>query len=416
MDETAELFNVARPEDALRRFFQELPQPSLPVERIALAESPGRFLAEDITSREQVPPFTRSTMDGYAVRSRDTFGASTGNPVYLELLGQIAMGEDTGIGIATGQAAAIATGGMIPSGADAVLMVEYTNLVDGTTLEVSRPVGPGENILAAGKDIDRGETLLTAGKRIRPQEVGAMAALGIRQVPVRTPVRAGILSTGDEVVDIDESPGPGRIRDINRYSLAAAARKEGAEPVSLGICPDESGALEDRLGRGVAENDLVIVSGGSSVGAADLVPRVIDSLGEPGVLVHGLSIKPGKPTSMALIGDTPVFGLPGNAISALDVFRLVVAPVIRYMFTGGREQPEEPRTIRARIGRNISSVAGREDRHRVVLETRDGELWAVPILGKSGMISLMVKAEGRAVIPLEAEGVSRGEEVQVELM
>ncbi|GBE58016.1 molybdopterin molybdenumtransferase [bacterium BMS3Abin01] len=416
MDDSAELFSVTSPRKALQELLQLLSPPTLPEETVPLAASLGRYLARDIIAPEQVPPFTRSTMDGYAIRSRDTFGASGSNPVYLELVGKVSMGEAARIEVGAGQAAAIATGGMMPPGADAVLMIEYTDLVDETTLEAIRPVGPGENIIGAGKDIERGETLLAAGARLRPQELGAMAALGITKVSVRRPVKVGILSTGDEIVDIDERPGPGRIRDINQYSLAAATRETGAEARSLGICPDEAAQLETSILRGIEECELVLVSGGSSVGVADLTPRVINSLGEPGVLVHGLAVKPGKPTILALVRDTPVFGLPGHAISTLDIFRLVVAPVIRFLFSGKEDATGPEPTVRARIGRNIASVAGRVDRHRVVLRHDNGQLWAEPLLGKSGLISLMVKAEGVAVIPLEAEGVSRGDELEVELI
>ena len=415
MEESAELFKVVTPREGLGILLQRLPEPSLAAETSPLENSLGRYLAEDMPAPEQVPPFTRSTMDGYAVRAADTFGASGGNPVYLEVAGDVPMGEDPHLKLSPGQAASIATGGMIPEGADAVLMIEYTTLVDAGTLEINSPAGPGENIVGAGKDIERGEVLLEAGRRLRPQDLGALAAMGIAELRLKTRLRLGILSTGDEIVELGIRLKPGQIRDINRYSLAACARASGVEPVPLGICPDDEEQLRRRVRQGLADCDLMLISGGSSVGVADLTPRVIAGIGEPGVLVHGLSIKPGKPTMIAVLDDKPLFGLPGHAISAMDVYRLVIEPVIRFLYTGNRKLPDDNRRVSARIGRNLASVAGREDRHRVVLSREQGELWAKPVMGKSGLISLMVGADGVAVIPFEAEGVKRGDKVPVEL-
>ncbi len=415
MEESAELFTVVTPKQALDVLLARLPDPHLEDESCPLEAALGRYLASDIRSPEQVPPFTRSTMDGYAVRAADTFGASGSNPVYLEITGEVAMGEDPGLRLAAGQTAAIATGGMIPDGADAVIMVEYTTTIDAHTLEISSSVGPGENIVGAGKDIGRGELLLEAGRRLRPQDLGALAAVGLPSVPVKRPLRLGLLSTGDEIIDAGDELEAGRIRDINRYSLAASARASGAEPVVLGICGDDEKQLQQHVRQGLRECDMVLISGGSSVGLADLTPRVIEAIGEPGVLVHGLSIKPGKPTILAVLDGKPVFGLPGHAISSMDVYRLVVEPVVHFLFTGDRSPSPDIRRISARIGRNLASVAGREDRHRVTLIHEEDGLRAQPIMGKSGLISLMVRADGVAVIPFEAEGVMRGDRVWVEL-
>lgn len=413
--DSAELFRVVNIREALEALISRLPEISLARESCGLEDALGRVLAVDVVSPEQVPPFARSTMDGYAVRARDTFGASEGSPAYLDLTGRVLMGETAARPVGPGEAVAIPTGGMLPEGADAVLMVEYTALADETTVEVVRAVGPGDNIVSAGEDIETGELLLRAGHRLRPQDLGALAALGIAEVEVYRPVRVGILSTGDEIVDVERQPVAGQVRDINYFALAGFVRQSGGEPVRLGICGDDLEALRRRLTEGLADCQVLITSGGSSVGAADLTPTVINQLGEPGVLVHGVSVKPGKPTIMALAGDVPIFGLPGHPVSCIDIYRLLVDPVIRYLYGGPAALESYRPQLTARISRNLSSAAGREDRVRVILQDRDGELWAEPVLGKSGLISLTVRSMGVAVIPFEAEGVASGEPVTVEL-
>lgn len=384
-------------------------------ESCALNDGLGRFLARDVVSPEKVPPFSRSTMDGYAVRARDTFGATEGNPAYLNLVGKVMMGKQAAVEVGPGETAAIPTGGMLPEGADAVLMIEYTALLDDATVEAVKAVGPGDNVVKAGEDIGEGETLLQAGHRLRPQDLGAIAALGIGEVPVYKPLKVGILSTGDEIVDVGEQPQAGQVRDINYYALAGFVRQSGAEPVRLGICPDNAEALRKKFSQALKECHVLLASGGSSVGVADMTPAVINGLGKPGVLVHGVSVKPGKPTIIALVENVPVFGLPGHPVSALDIYRLLVDPLIQYLYSGAAGIGKIKPRVKARLGRSIASVAGREDRVRVTLEDQGGELWARPVLGKSGLISLMVRSHGVAVIPFEAEGVARGEDVTVEL-
>lgn len=413
--DSAELFRVVNIREALKALISRLPETDLASETCGLEDALGRTLATDIVSPEQVPPFPRSTMDGYAVRARDTFGASEGSPAYLSLTGRVQMGEAAARPVGPGEAVAIPTGGMLPEGADAVLMVEYTALADETTLEAARAVGPGDNIVSAGEDIEAGELLMRSGHRLRPQDLGALAALGIAEVKVYQPVRVGILSTGDEIVDVNQQPTAGQVRDINYYALAGFVRQSGGQPVRLGICGDDLENLKERLSEGLASCQVLLTSGGSSVGTADLTPTVINQLGEPGVLVHGVSVKPGKPTIMALVGGVPVFGLPGHPVSAIDIYRLLVDPVIRYLYSGPAALESYRPRLTARIGRNLSSAAGREDRVRVVLEDRGGELWAEPVLGKSGLISLTVRSMGVAVIPFESEGVASGEPVTVEL-
>lgn len=409
----SELFKVTGTAQALEALLGRMRVADRQVETVALEESLGRFLAHDVVSPEDIPPFQRSTMDGFAVAAADTFGASEGSPAYLKVAGRVLMGEMAGTALKGGEAAHIPTGGMLPPQADAVVMVEYTSLLDEQTVEITRPVAPGENVVTAGEDIARNETIFPAGRRLGPYDLGALAAIGMPEVEVFGKVTVGIVSTGDELVDAGETPGPGQVRDINYYALAALVKRSGGEPLRLGIVPDDAAALSATLRQALPSCRLLIISGGTSVGTADMTPAVIDGLGRPGVLTHGLSVKPGKPTIIALIDDVPVFGLPGHPVGALDIFDLMVEPVIRFLITGVR-QPVRPLRLKARLARSLSSVAGREDRIRVSLEHAEDGLVAHPLLGKSGLISRMTRADGVAIIPFEAEGAARGEEVEVE--
>ena len=412
----SELFRVVEKEGALRILLEQLPRPALKTGKYPLDEALGRYLSREVISAEDVPSFARSTMDGYAVRARDTFGASEGSPVYLELSGRVLMGKAATVDVDPGCCCAIPTGGMLPHGADAVVMIEHTALAGETTVEIIQPVGPGDNVVQAGEDIRAGAMLFKAGRRLQAADLGALAAVGIGRVNVYEPLKIGILSTGDEIVDIDSDILPGQVRDINYFALAGLVRNAGAEPVNLGICRDDAENLRVRLRAGLDSCHLVLVSGGSSVGVADLTLSVINKIGRPGVLVHGVSVKPGKPTIIALIDGVPVFGLPGHPVSAMDIFRMLVEPVIVYFYGGDLAAETIKSRLQARLDRNIASVAGREDRIRITLEERNGELWALPVMGRSGLISLMVRADGIAVIPFEAEGVGRGDIVAVELI
>ncbi|RJQ42858.1 MAG: molybdopterin molybdenumtransferase MoeA [Gaiellales bacterium] len=410
-----EFFKVIELPRAFAIIADQVPRPSLESESVPLDACLGRYLARDVFAEEDIPPFNRSIMDGFAVRSSDTFGATAGSPAYLEVSGAVRMGMAADLSIAPGQAAAIPTGGMLPQGADAVVMIEHTAPIDESTIEVGKPVAPGENVVSAGEDFRTGDLLMKAGMRLRPQDLGALAALGHGSIDVFRPVRVGILSTGDEIVDVDAPVGPGQLRDVNYYAIAGLVRSSGSEPVRLGICPDDAALIRDRLAGAIDTCDIVIVSGGSSVGAADIAPEVIDGLGEPGILIHGIAVKPGKPSIIAVADGTPVFGLPGHPVSAFDIYNLLVDRLIG-LFYGGEDSRWSTRPqIRAKLGRNLSSVSGREDRIRVTLEQREDGIWANPLMGKSGLISLLVRADGVAVIPFEAEGIERGGEVCVEL-
>jgi molybdopterin molybdotransferase len=292
---------------------------------------------------------------------------------------------------------------MLPAGADAVVMVEHTHEVGDATIEVTRPVAPGENVVEAGEDVQQGDTVLTAGHRLRAHDAGALAALGVTHIEVTRRPRVGILSTGDEVIPADGTPVPGQVRDVNSTALTGRARQAGAEPRVYGIAPDDRDALEVLARRAFEECDLTAISAGSSVSTRDVTAEAISALGKPGVLAHGVSVKPGKPTIVAVANGRPVFGLPGNP----------VAPTIRHL-RGGATEPPAARA-RARLARNIASAAGRVDFVQVRLVDREGELWAEPEFGKSNLIFTMVRAAGMIEVPLDLAGLQEGTWVDVRL-
>jgi len=409
----AELFKAITVEEARSTLARYLPAKK-PGTKVSLLDSLGRVLAVEVRADGDVPGFDRSTVDGYAVRAKDTYGASESLPAYADIGGEVLMGRAPRGRVGAGQAWRIATGGMLPPGADAVVMVEYTEELDKESILITRPVAPGENVIRRGEDIAAGEIALPAGHLIRPQDLGMLSSIGVTQVDVIRPYRVGIVSTGDELVAPSEFPAPGQVRDINSYTLSGAVCACGGEPRFYGIVRDNFKELKSVLERVISENDMVLLSGGSSVGTRDVALEVIDSMGKPGVLFHGISIKPGKPTIGAIVEDRSVFGLPGHPASALVVFDLLVAPLIR---SGGYHVCEidafTEYPLQAEIVRNLRSAAGREDFIRVRLFLRDGRLFADPILGKSGLISTMVKADGLAYIPAGKEGVEAGEIVRV---
>lgn len=374
-------------------------------EEAGLVEALGRVLERDVTAPEDVPGFDRSTMDGFAVRAQDTFGATEGLPAYLDIIGEVLMGSAPGGSVSVGQAYRIATGGMLPAGTDAVVMVEYTEQLDEHTIGVTRPVAPGDNTVRRGDDITRGALLLTAGRRLRAQDVGLLAAAGVSRVSVVRPPRVGVITTGDEVVPVDAALAPGQVRDVNSYTNGALVEVNGGVARRYGVVGDDFELLSDTVRLALTENNAVVISGGSSVGKRDFTADVINSMGKPGVLFHGLAVRPGKPTIGAVVDGKPLIGLPGHPVSAMVVFELIVKPLIN--------PTASKLSLRARITRSLSSPPGKEDYVRVALSYVDGVLTAEPILGKSSLIVTMVRADGLARIPLESQGVSAGEEVEV---
>ncbi len=407
-----ELFKLTSVSEAWKAFRDNISLNGPAEEQVPVLDSLGRVLSRDIVSGVDVPGFTRSTMDGYAVRAADTFGASEAMPAMLEVSGEVMMGEEAGSCLEPGHAVKISTGGMLPEGADAVVMVEYTEELDSQTILVVRPVAPGENVVQKGEDISEGQVLVKVGTVIRPQEMGALAGIGITSCNVVRRPLVGILSTGDEVVAPDREPGPGQIRDINSYAISGLVAEAGGQAVNYGIIRDDFTRLEETVKKAVAETDIVVVSGGSSVGTRDVTSRVLDSIGKPGVLVHGVSVKPGKPTILGVVNNKPVLGLPGHPASAMVLADIFLVPLVRAMLGLGFTSPER-RTVRAVIGRNMASTSGRLDYIRVALKGESGELRAEPVLGKSGLITTMVKADGVVIIPMAKEGIEAGEEIEV---
>jgi molybdopterin molybdotransferase len=405
-----ELFQVLTPAEALQRLLGELPQASK-TEEVQAQDALGRVLAVDLSSSIALPTFPRSNMDGYAVRSQDTFGASDGLPAYLKLTGEAPMGQIPGIPVRPGEAVRAHTGGMIPEGADAVVMVENTQQVDPTTIEIYRPVAPGENVVQIGEDVKRGERLLAKGHRLRPQDIGGLLGVGIVRVWVFQRPTVAIIATGDEVVPPEMEPGPGQIRDINSSAIANLVREAGGTPRPLGIVKDNYQALKAMAERAMAGGDALIFSAGSSVSTRDMTAEVIGTLGRPGVLVHGVALKPGKPTILAVCDGKAVFGLPGNPVSAFVTFHLFVRPALYRL--GGTEVPPRP-TVTARLTKNIASIPGREDYIPVRLVEEQGELLAEPVFGKSNLVYTLVKAHGLITIPLDSGGLSAGAMVKVE--
>lgn len=382
------------------------------VESVGLTQAVDRCLAEDIRADANLPDFARAVMDGYAVCASSVFGASGGSPAYLDVIGSVAMGEVPNFTVSPGQACKIATGGMLPKGADGVVMIEHTDALDDESIEVYKSIAPGQNVMQVGEDYRKDDLLLGDGQRLRPQEIGLLAAFGKEIVRVYQRPRIGVISTGDEITPINVTPGVGRIRNINSYTLAGLIIKAGGLFVDFGIVRDNYEDLSRVCSEALAQTDMVLISGGSSVGKRDFTMEVLEALPNASIRVHGIDISPGKPTILAQVGPKAVWGLPGQVTSAMIVFEIVVRPFIGQI--GGLDPSHKPRPkLAARISRNVSSVQGRNDYLRVRLRKQDGELWAEPVLGKSGLLNTMVSADGLVAIDRDTEGLVQGETVAV---
>lgn len=369
-------------------------------------------LAEDIMVKENVPAFRRSTVDGYAVKAKETFGSSENMPGFLTVIGEVKMGEEPKSPISAGEAMYVPTGGMLPDGSDAVIMIEHCEDINGL-LNLFRQVAPGENVVSIGEDLKAGEPLITEGTKLRAQELGALASQGITEVIVyRKPV-IGYLSTGDEIVPIETKElQMGQVRDMNGMTIGSFVKEWGCEFLDGGIVGDRREELEKRTQEMLEKTDCLILSGGSSVGTKDYSVDVIDSLGEPGVFVHGVSIKPGKPTILAAANNKPIIGLPGHPASAVIIF-LLFGKAIIHKLQGLKI--EERDLTKAVLTKNIPSTPGRTDFVRARLIYKENQWYADPIIGKSGLISTLVKSEGLIEIPARSEGVLKGDLVSVRL-
>jgi molybdopterin molybdotransferase len=386
--------------------------PQVEAEKIPLPETVGRVLAEDIVADVDLPDFPRAIVDGYALQGASTFGASESNPAFLTVTASVAMGESPKVTIGPGEAVRIATGGMLPQGADSVVMLEHTEAIDDVTIEVYRSVAPGQNMIAIGEDIKKKSGVLMPGRLIRPQEAGLLAALGKQKVAVFQRPVIGIISTGDEIIPINAAPTLGQIRDINTYTLTGLIHQAGAQAVSFGIVRDNFETLLEKCKLALDQCDMILISGGSSVGARDFTVDVLSALQDAKVLVHGISISPGKPTILAKVQNKAFWGMPGHVVSSMIVFSRVVRPFVEHLSGQIREQEKEHR-LNARLSRNVASRQGRIDFIRVRLRREEGRLWADPVLGKSGLISTMVFADGLLEIDINTEGLDKGTKVEV---
>ena len=379
-------------------------------ETIALDDAAGRIPAADILAGEALPGFDRSSVDGYAVRAQDTFGASESIPAYLTLTGSVAMGALAELALAAHSAIAVPTGGALPDGADAVVMIEYTQEAMAGSIEVVRPVAPGEGIVRADEDLAPGQVAVRAGAPLRAQDIAMLAALGLTAVEVHARPLVTILATGDELIAPDAGPvGPGQVRDALSSSVGALVREAGGRPHPPQIVRDDPGALRDALGRALADSDVVVICAGSSVGARDETAAAVAAVAGTKIWCHGLAIKPGKPTLLAASDGIPIIGLPGNPRSALVVFRLVGLPLVRRAggWTAEHQAPSTPR----RLSRDLPSAAGRLD----VVQVRLSDEEAEPIFGPSALLSVLTGADGYVIVPEDANGLAAGETVEVVL-
>jgi len=441
-----EFLKLHAPDDARRVLLEKLAAPLPGSETIQTVHGLGRIVAVDIYAQHPLPEFPRSSMDGYAVRARDTFGASDALPAYLALVGEVPMGGASDFVLEPGQCALIHTGGMLPDGADAVVMQEYAQTTGGggsrgvfegtpvpaEEIEVLRAVADGENVIRVGEDVVAGQLVLPRGSKLTPAQIGGLMALGVIEVRVATKIKVGLISTGDEVIPPDRRPAPGQVRDVNTHTLSVLIEQTGGEVVGYGILPDRFDVMQPLARRAFEDSDVLIITAGSSASTRDMTARMINTLGAPGVLVHGINIRPGKPTILGVCDGKAVVGLPGNPVSALVNGYLFVVPVIERLLGA---QPRPRPSVLARLTVNLASQAGREDWwpvHLVAAPTTEhaelagGQMnrsaisalsavkyQAKPIFGKSNLIFTLAAADGLLKIPVDSTGLEAGEVVEV---
>ncbi len=400
------MLSVKTPEEVLALIEKEF-VPAAETELVHLTSAMGRILAEDIAAAEYVPDFDRSTVDGYAVRARDTFGCTDAIPAILTLQGEVYMGEGAGFVLKSDCCVAVPTGGAVPQGADGVVMVEYTEDYGDGTIGISKSVAPGQNMIFRGDDVYPGKVILKKGRVLSAQDIGALAAIGRVQVPVSKKLTVGVISTGDELVPPEAVPGPGQIRDVNSPMLEALLTAFGVHVINYGIVIDNEALLREKVTKAVSACDAVILSGGSSVGIKDAACRIIESMGV--LLLHGIAIKPGKPTILGKTGNKPLIGLPGHPVAAYFITKLFVLPLLSRLL--GRTQ--EIYTTTAKVTESIGANHGRAQYQCCRLERRDGELYASPIRGKAGLITTLAGADGYFCIDRDCEGLPKHAEIQV---
>ncbi len=418
-----EFLKLKLPAEAREMLFANIAAPLTASEWVESTSALGRVAAEDVLAPHPLPDFPRSTVDGYAVRARDTHGAGESLPAYLTVIGEIPMGSSPEVVLGIGECALIHTGGMLPGGSDAIVMLEFTQRSndkagDRAEIEVLRPVAAGENTIRVGEDVAFGSVVIEKGQSIRAAEIGGLMALGILRMRVVEWLRIGLIATGDEVVEPSSQTRPGQVRDVNTSTLTALIEQAGAIAVPYGILPDDKNLILAAARKAVSECDAVIITAGSSASSRDTTAEVIDSLGAPGVLVHGINTRPGKPTILGSCGGKAVLGLPGNPVSALVNGYLFVLPLLDHLF-GRKSRPVG--SVQARLTMNLSSQAGREDWWPVKLQSARADVtgagWlAEPVHGKSNLIFTLARADGLICVPADATGLGAGEIVEVRLL
>jgi len=408
---------VMTAEKALDLLRVNLGEKKTKVKTAPIGESLGMVCAEDLVAAEDLPAFARSTVDGYAVRAEDTFGATETMPAYLNLAQEVFMGKEADFMLVDDTANKIPTGGMLPARADAVVMFEHVQVIENKMIEIMKSVAPGENVIQAGEDVKRGEVLVSSGHRMRPADIGAAAGIGITQVQVFEKPVVSIISTGDEIIPADQSPSLGQIRDSNSYVIAGMVAQTGGVPKRRGIFSDDYTVIRNAVEEAMKDSDAIAVSGGTSVGTKDMIARIIDDIGNPGILFHGISLKPGKPMIGGMIHSIPIFGLPGHPAAVSVCVDLFIRPIMNALCGLEERRAEQLKgVVWARLSRNVASSQGREEHIRAVIEEREDGLWAVPLLGKSGLLRTLVRADGTFVVPVNVNGMEKGETVAVRLL
>lgn len=407
------LLNVDTLQEAREKLLHAAAEKRPQIEMVPFEKSLGRILAQDLTAKENIPGFPKSSVDGYAVKAQNTQGVTESIPVFLDVIEEVSMGQAPQKAVEAGQAVYVPTGGMLPDGADAMVMIEYTEKFDETSIAVYDSVSPGRNVIRAGEDVQAGQVLLEKGRSLRAQEIGVLASAGITEVPVFKPWKITVISTGDELIDISMTPEKGQIRDINSYSIAAAAQRYGFEILEQKVLRDDRDSIRQAIEQAMKDSDLVAVSGGSSQGEKDYTAGIMDELASPGVLTHGIALKPGKPTILAYDDETETVlaGLPGHPVAAALVFDLMILWLYEQL-TGNKAAFK---TV-ARITENISAAGGKVT--CLLLKLRDGEdgvYEAEPIFGKSGLMTTLTQADGYTLIEENQEGLKEGELIFVTL-
>jgi molybdopterin molybdotransferase len=402
---------TAKVEVALEKFFDNVTITRLNYELVQIERAPGRVLAEDLVSQVNVPSYNRSAMDGYAVVAADTFGSSQTSPILLSLANQVDIGKYPTFQLRKGEAAEITTGAILPAGADAVVMLEYVRKTDMKQIEVQTSVIPGENVSKAGEDVRPGDLVLKQGTRLKPPDVAMLAELSMDKVRVvRKPIVA-IVCSGNELVELGTPPSPGEILNTNRFLLLAMIEQLGASSNYLGIAKDSVEDICRLIRKGLAEADIVLVTGGTSVGGKDLVPDAVNVVGKPGMVVHGISIRPGMPTGLAAVNGKPIVLLSGQPVAAMIGFDVFVRPLVLRLL-GTEDEPVA--IVTARTSRRVASAAGMRTYLRVIVKEIDGAYVADPVTTTgSGILSSMTQANGIVVIPEDKEGIEMNEEVTV---